>query len=282
VTTHICDLSPSGGEPESARSLLYRHGLPEDIVDGALCLHAQELAAVQRLRMDELDLAGQKARIVGRIVDLIDPTKTAAAGPAPATDQAARRDRYAQALLGPDAAGTLDAAADEMLNAVLAVADAEQAGLHARIAELESSCRDVDRLRRDWVEMRDRAEALDVRVQALTTAVLPASTGRADVLREAADRLDTMLAQLFPAWPTEPKHSPGVRSWREATAELRRMADETPQPETVHGCPPDGSGLTPCCGRTPFELPLGDRISSEATVTCQGAPAAVAQPDEEA
>ncbi len=35
--------------------------------------HAHELAALQRLRMDELDLTGQKARIVGRIIDLIDP-----------------------------------------------------------------------------------------------------------------------------------------------------------------------------------------------------------------
>lgn len=43
--------------------------------------------------------------------------------------------------------------------------------------------------------------------------------------------------------------------------------------ETVHACPPEGSGLTPCCGRTPFELPLTDRISSEAPVTCQGATA---------
>jgi hypothetical protein len=33
---------------------------------------AHELAELQRLRMDELDLTGQKARIVGRIVDLID------------------------------------------------------------------------------------------------------------------------------------------------------------------------------------------------------------------
>lgn len=41
-------------------------------------------------------------------------------------------------------------------------------------------------------------------------------------------------------------------------------------PETVHGCPPDGSGLTPCCGHTPFELPPGDRISSEAPTTCTG------------
>lgn len=40
--------------------------------------------------------------------------------------------------------------------------------------------------------------------------------------------------------------------------------------EVVHGCPPDGSGLTPCCGRSPFELPLGDRISSEASTTCPG------------
>jgi hypothetical protein len=34
---------------------------------------AHELAEQQRLRMAELDLTGQKARIVGRIVDLIDP-----------------------------------------------------------------------------------------------------------------------------------------------------------------------------------------------------------------
>ena len=67
----------------------------------------------------------------------------------------------------------------------------------------------------------------------------------------------------------------------QAEAELRCAAavsgpvageqqNETPEAEVVHGCPPDGSGLTPCCGRTPFELPLGDRISSEAPVTCPG------------
>jgi hypothetical protein len=52
------------------------------------------------------------------------------------------------------------------------------------------------------------------------------------------------------------------------------MADEAqqagPPAEVVHGCPPDGSGLTPCCGRTPFELPLGHRISTEAPTTCTG------------
>lgn len=37
---------------------------------------AHELAELQRLRMDELDLTCQKARVVGRIVDLIDPEKS--------------------------------------------------------------------------------------------------------------------------------------------------------------------------------------------------------------
>jgi hypothetical protein len=45
----------------------------ERIVLAALAKHAHELAELQRLRMDELDLTGQKARIVGRIVGLIDP-----------------------------------------------------------------------------------------------------------------------------------------------------------------------------------------------------------------
>jgi hypothetical protein len=40
-------------------------------------------------------------------------------------------------------------------------------------------------------------------------------------------------------------------------------------PETVHACPPDGSGLTPCCGRTPFELPGTDRMTTgPSAVTC--------------
>jgi hypothetical protein len=55
---------------------------------------------------------------------------------------------------------------------------------------------------------------------------------------------------------------------RQAAGEARFVAEH--QRELVHGCPPDGSGLTPCCGRTPFELPRGDRISSEAPVTCPG------------
>lgn len=40
----------------------------------------------------------------------------------------------------------------------------------------------------------------------------------------------------------------------------------------VHACPPDGSGIMPCCGRTPFEVPRTDRMTSDpALVTCTGA-----------
>lgn len=35
--------------------------------------YAYRLAGLQRLRVEELDLTGQKARIVGRIIDMIDP-----------------------------------------------------------------------------------------------------------------------------------------------------------------------------------------------------------------
>ena len=58
--------------------------------------------------------------------------------------------------------------------------------------------------------------------------------------------------------------------------------EDEEEPEIVHACPPDGSGLTPCCGRTPFELPLTDRISSEVPVTCTTPPAVVAEPGKEA
>ena len=54
-------------------------GMSRASADGLIDAFAHELAEQQRLRMDELDLVGQKARIVGRIVDLIDPQ--ASAGP---------------------------------------------------------------------------------------------------------------------------------------------------------------------------------------------------------
>lgn len=40
--------------------------------------------------------------------------------------------------------------------------------------------------------------------------------------------------------------------------------------EIVHECPPIGSGLTLCCNRTPFELPITDRMTLQPElVTCR-------------
>jgi hypothetical protein len=43
--------------------------------------------------------------------------------------------------------------------------------------------------------------------------------------------------------------------------------------ETTHLCPPDGGGLMPCCGRTPFEVPRTDRMTLDPSlVTCHADP----------
>jgi hypothetical protein len=41
--------------------------------------------------------------------------------------------------------------------------------------------------------------------------------------------------------------------------------------EVFHACPPENSGLTPCCGRSPLELPRDDRLTTTPSeVTCRG------------
>ncbi|MEU1078184.1 hypothetical protein ABZ404_36965 [Streptomyces sp. NPDC005878] len=97
---------------------------------------------------------------------------------------------------------------------------------------------------------------------------LPAPDDRAAILREAANVAGECAEEM--------RGGGGEMAQdREAGAvyvseALFRLAAEAQPTEVVHGCPPDGSGLTPCCGRTPFELPLTDRISSEAPTTCPG------------
>ena len=42
------------------------------------------------------------------------------------------------------------------------------------------------------------------------------------------------------------------------------------QYEVTHQCPPKRSGVMPCCGRTPFEVPRTDRMTVDLSlVTCQ-------------
>jgi len=56
----------------------------------------------------------------------------------------------------------------------------------------------------------------------------------------------------------------------ERAAVLRQnLAGPEAAREVVHACPAAGDGLTPCCGRTPFELLRTDRMSADpAAVTC--------------
>ena len=47
-----------------------------------------------------------------------------------------------------------------------------------------------------------------------------------------------------------------------------RPADPFVSPTPIHACPPEGSGIMPCCGRTPFEK-MRDRITNDhRLVTC--------------
>jgi hypothetical protein len=65
--------------------------------------------------------------------------------------------------------------------------------------------------------------------------------------------------------PQEPAHAPG------GSADAGMRPEPPREPEArVHAYPRHGSGLTPCCGRTPFELPRDDRMTEDpARVTCR-------------
>lgn len=77
---------------ETARALLWRHNLPEDVIDGALALHAQELAAVQRKALAQTDDPVFYEGEAGWLVNLIDP---ALAEDAPASVVVPAADRAA-------------------------------------------------------------------------------------------------------------------------------------------------------------------------------------------
>ena len=46
---------------------------------------------------------------------------------------------------------------------------------------------------------------------------------------------------------------------------------------STHACPPVGSGLMPCCGRTPFEVPRSHRITVDTDLVTCGTSAEVRQ-----
>lgn len=44
----------------------------------------------------------------------------------------------------------------------------------------------------------------------------------------------------------------------------------TDMPVLIHACPPEGSGIMPCCGRTPFEVTSHRMTQDREKVTCRG------------
>ncbi|HEY9353648.1 MAG TPA: hypothetical protein VIP28_10370 [Nocardioides sp.] len=74
---------------ETARDLLWRHGLPEDIIDGALALFAQELAGKIRARFDGSIIDDVREQDAGLISPENWARTDAAPVAAPPTEQAA-------------------------------------------------------------------------------------------------------------------------------------------------------------------------------------------------
>jgi len=234
---------------ETARALLWRHGLPEDVIDGALCLHAQELAATIRSTdlpdwSDTTDLFDNGATWAA---DLIDPTvPDALAGtanaeqhrgvpsavPAPAADRAALRDRIAWALLDHlSRTADIRPGSDGALAFMPEVTDDER-----------------------------------MRIADAVLAVLPASVDRATVLREAADavardRAET-LDRVMRAIPSDGAWAIGNRHAEDL---LRRLAVEAPGPDRCSGC-----RYVPCgdCHPNAVEARDGQETQSEAGLRC--------------
>lgn len=234
---------PTTHAPESARDLLWRHGLPEDVIDGALALFAQELAGKIRTTdlpdwFTDVDLFENGT---GWAADLIDPTHpeqpaaVAVPPPAPrADDQAALRDRIAErperyAVAIHDAMESDLSLVDQepgqqalfarAAEAVMALADSEQATLRRKLAAAEKIRENADFHLGQEMARRQLAEKEAARL----------SADQAAVLNAAAQHLYTAL---FPAVYDDmgQKAAEGVQR---AVSELRRLAVEAQQqPET--------------------------------------------------
>lgn len=67
---------------------------------------------------------------------------------------------------------------------------------------------------------------------------------------------------------TKEGQAPRIRKRGNPVSEEREQIEAV---ELTHGCPYLGGHVTPCCGRTPFELPVTDRMTVDPRlVTCRG------------
>jgi len=202
---------------ETARELLWRHQLPEDIIDGVLALHAQELSAVQRKAHDErrpyfhmgLPCTPGFGCHVAELIALIVPgVPEEPSGPAAATGQTAP-----------------------------AVSIDGHPQLEAIAAAVHEHCQTGD-----GGIVHD--DPRNIAVAALA-AVLPASVDRADVLDQAAA---IVFALDFDELRATTQFDSHRQAWElgtiDAANKLRRVAAENP-----------GTTQTPVCvdDRTPVQ-----------------------------
>ncbi|MFF7837594.1 hypothetical protein ACFZC6_01970 [Streptomyces ossamyceticus] len=148
-------------------------------------------------------------------------------------------------------------------------------GYRARreICRLEDEPLDNDPTHREWTAEEDWAQ---VQADAEFIAHAPADVR---ALLDENRRLRTQRRTLTDSEYNAAWHAVEGAAGEEGAdpgtvlhAVLDRLGIDLPPAPPVHGCPPDGSGLTPCCGRTPFELPRTDRMATDpALVTCQPA-----------
>ncbi|OQQ13022.1 hypothetical protein B0675_40095 [Streptomyces sp. M41(2017)] len=253
--------------PETAHALLWRHGLPEDIIDGALILHAQELAAVQRAAVAQTDDPVFYEGEAGWLINLIEPS---------AAEEARLHDPAVPSVVSPPANPTDPAEP-------CVCGDLSETGIFHRS---DGPCYVVDAQHRtaalaiahtegpQWAD-GERLEGKPLwqtylRHAAAVLAVLPGTdpaTTRADALNEGADAIDAATRQAKADGVLEPDK---YRPCRDASAQLRAMAgcqecewgvehtEHCPYPESHNwgcGCPTDqsasGAAVAGRAGETP-------------------------------
>ncbi|WP_020116781.1 hypothetical protein [Streptomyces canus] len=111
-----------------------------------------EMTVAASARVQAIDQARDTLAVIDRVMGS-DPA-------VPVVSSAATlRDRIAEALMGPDAAGSLDSEADEMVDAVLAVLPSA--------ADWDALTREADRLRREGAALDKRAAEIEAQVAEL-------------------------------------------------------------------------------------------------------------------
>ncbi|MFJ4682015.1 hypothetical protein [Streptomyces sp. NPDC088789] len=227
--------------------------------------------------------------------DAVDGLPIVTGGQAPATDRATLRDRIAEALMqwaesnnSPQYAkvrrpDTVVQNAYSRADAVVAVLPAPAARAAVLEEAAEAVAADTTHIRYgSATDYAQRHAALLRRMAAESQQGGQSTTDKAAEhgLTDTEYRARSHAAAVATIRAAIPGMYARVGFRLEDVLNEAAGAQQQPDTEIVHGCPPDGSDLTPCCGKSPVELPRYDRMTiNTAAVTCPGtAPAKEARP----